>query len=880
MCIRDSRYEGQWKNNMKHGEGSVYATDGSMFKGEYFNNNKHGKGKTFVPNGAIWEEYWEHGSLVSRDIKLVNTPDADKHSNNEEAERELLKSRVYEPLTETQEQEEQVNYKRSEKVEECKSLDPNNLGRNHTLASQSQNVNTETMMMPESEKMHFIPSTNFGLHHQNIVSVESMNTKTLGIGIETMDQMEMLNTLNYTLLNKPIKEWTSEDVCEWLHHVNLSEYCENFANNHITGKNLLDLSDNDLKNELQITSIGHRKDFKKGVEYLKKVYYSGSNYNAEVKQKMIKFFEKHKNKFNFSKRPSGLGMGPRSLISLGSHTQYYSNTVIDEENNSDDGNNSKGSPVVNGVRNVGPSVEEFKLDEDGKPRKRSSPPNNNLGLNEFNSINEGQRLTIMERAAEEEESVRNDDMSMSGVNIGRSEEELRINKGKSKSPTLEDFNGQNGENNVNGVEEGKDEALGKSNANLKGKSLKSTTTGDETTNGGYSNATNLNNNNNATNANNAESSSDSDSASSTDSEGDKKEKLMQKSSSAVVPTDDSILKLKKNNSKPNEHTKRRRPKEVMEKKRLSQDEEIIRALRQFGLGGFIIKYEELEFEKKVGEGGYGEVYKGVWLGQEVAIKQYGKRHTRHHTKKTEDFMKEVNVLSNLRHPNIVLYMGVCVNYTKCLMITEYLELGSLFDVLHKLNTKLSEDKMLNICEDIALGMTYLHGRKILHCDLKSSNILIDSNWNIKLCDFGLSTVKSRIDKRKKKKYGRIGTPHWMAPEILREEKYDESSDVYSYGMVLWEMVTCVVPYKGYSVWQIIASVGYDNKQVEIPKKGNKLILEIIRLCLNYEREKRPTFKQILEMLQNRNKEQDSKAYLLNQLELFFSQTGIYIQMNA
>eukprot|EP01016_Furgasonia_blochmanni_P039533 TRINITY_DN4927_c0_g1_i2.p1 TRINITY_DN4927_c0_g1~~TRINITY_DN4927_c0_g1_i2.p1 ORF type:complete len:109 (+),score=21.08 TRINITY_DN4927_c0_g1_i2:21-347(+) len=60
----------------------------------------------------------------------------------------------------------------------------------------------------------------------------------------------------------------------------------------------------------------------------------------------------------------------------------------------------------------------------------------------------------------------------------------------------------------------------------------------------------------------------------------------------------------------------------------------------------------------------------------------------------------------------------------------YLEQGSLFDHLHKKNTKLSEDMMLNICEDIALGMTYLHGRKILHCDLKSSNILIDSNWNI------------------------------------------------------------------------------------------------------------------------------------------------------
>eukprot|EP01016_Furgasonia_blochmanni_P008959 TRINITY_DN13705_c0_g1_i4.p1 TRINITY_DN13705_c0_g1~~TRINITY_DN13705_c0_g1_i4.p1 ORF type:complete len:306 (-),score=44.42 TRINITY_DN13705_c0_g1_i4:372-1289(-) len=300
----------------------------------------------------------------------------------------------------------------------------------------------------------------------------------------------------------------------------------------------------------------------------------------------------------------------------------------------------------------------------------------------------------------------------------------------------------------------------------------------------------------------------------------------------------------------------------------SQDKDIVRNLKQYGLGEFIIDFKELEFEKKIGEGGYGEVYLGVWLGQEVAIKQYGKKTRARHTKKTLDFMKEVNVLSNLRHPNIVLYMGVCVNFTKCLMITEYMELGSLYDHLHKQNTKLGEDKMLDICEDIALGMTYLHGRKILHCDLKSSNILVDSNWNIKLCDFGLSTVKSQIH-RKKKKHGRIGTPHWMAPEILREEKYDESSDVYSYGMILWEMIRGEIPYKGLSVWQIIALVGYEGKIVDIPKKGNPVILDLIKRCLNYDRTKRPTFKQILDSLQVRHKEIDHGANIADQLKILF-----------
>ena len=126
----------------------------------------------------------------------------------------------------------------------------------------------------------------------------------------------------------------------------------------------------------------------------------------------------------------------------------------------------------------------------------------------------------------------------------------------------------------------------------------------------------------------------------------------------------------------------------------------------------------------------------------------------------------------------------------------------MFDHLHIKHTKFTEEKMLNMIEDIALGMTYLHGRSVLHCYLKSSNILvitihknhllikyfqIDSNWDVKLCDFGLSRAKYKI-KDKRKNTMRVGTPHWMAPEIMKGEKYDEASDVYSFGMILWLLV--------------------------------------------------------------------------------------------
>ena len=89
-------------------------------------------------------------------------------------------------------------------------------------------------------------------------------------------------------------------------------------------------------------------------------------------------------------------------------------------------------------------------------------------------------------------------------------------------------------------------------------------------------------------------------------------------------------------------------------------------------------------------------------------------------------------------------------------------------------------------------MTYLHYCEVYHCDLKSSNILIDDNWNLHLCDFGLSNFY----KCRKHKSRYVGTPNWMAPEILKGENYSAKSDVYSFGLILWEIVTGEIPYLG------------------------------------------------------------------------------------
>ena len=119
------------------------------------------------------------------------------------------------------------------------------------------------------------------------------------------------------------------------------------------------------------------------------------------------------------------------------------------------------------------------------------------------------------------------------------------------------------------------------------------------------------------------------------------------------------------------------------------------------------------------------------------------------------------------------------------MVTEFVSQGSLFDMLHVRKHRLEPLRIINIAKQIAIALRYLHNRELLHCDLKSQNVLINFDWTVKLCDFGLSRYKGKFSADN---HGKIGTPHWMAPEILRAEKYQSASDVYSFGVVVWEML--------------------------------------------------------------------------------------------
>ncbi|KAH8740658.1 protein kinase [Cryptosporidium ryanae] len=259
------------------------------------------------------------------------------------------------------------------------------------------------------------------------------------------------------------------------------------------------------------------------------------------------------------------------------------------------------------------------------------------------------------------------------------------------------------------------------------------------------------------------------------------------------------------------------------------------------LKSFEIPASELNLKCRIGEGGYGKVYKALWTtkGIMVAVKAFRKRDK---STLAREFYSELTIVSRIRHPNVTLFLGVVLSPLYCL-VTELVPCGSLFDLLHIKNETLTSTQLLKISREICYGMAYLHENGVLHCDLKSSNILLSNNYDVKIGDFGLSTlIESPLETRKM--LGCIGTHHWMAPEILRGEGFTKSADVYSFGMILWEMLAKKIPNEELTVNHIIASVGYGNRRPNLPKDIPSTLKIII--CKTWAKNvyKRPSFKQL------------------------------------
>merc|ERR1711916_157767 len=252
-----------------------------------------------------------------------------------------------------------------------------------------------------------------------------------------------------------------------------------------------------------------------------------------------------------------------------------------------------------------------------------------------------------------------------------------------------------------------------------------------------------------------------------------------------------------------------------------------------------IEMADVEFGKFLGRGAFGEVYHGIWRGTEVAIKKLLEQNLS--PKALEEFQGEVEIMSKLRHPNVTLFMGACQEESSMCLLTEYLHRGSLYHVLHDPAVDMDWKLLVKMALDAAKGMAYLHGYKppIIHRDLKSLNLLVDTNWIVKITDFGLTTAKEASGTMTQ-----CGTPQWMAPEVLRNEPYDYKADVYSFAIVLWEMATRQVPYDGMNPMQVGMKVLLVGLRPTIPQYVPKAFETLIRTCWDADASARPDFSDI------------------------------------
>eukprot|EP00850_Spirogloea_muscicola_P002891 SM000011S19069 [mRNA] locus=s11:735548:742476:+ [translate_table: standard] len=260
-----------------------------------------------------------------------------------------------------------------------------------------------------------------------------------------------------------------------------------------------------------------------------------------------------------------------------------------------------------------------------------------------------------------------------------------------------------------------------------------------------------------------------------------------------------------------------------------------------------IPWEDIIIGDRIGLGSYGEVYRGDWHGSEVAVKKFLEQDVQGAA--LEEFRGEVAIMKRLRHPNVVLFMGAVTRPPHLSIVTEFLPRGSLYRLLHRqhANSTIDIARRLRMALDVAKGMNYLHSSNppIVHRDLKSPNLLVDKNWVVKVCDFGLSKIKNHTFLTSK---STAGTPEWMAPEVLRNEPSNEKSDIFSFGVILWELATLEKPWGQLNPMQVVGAVGFQQRTLPLPDTVEPGIADIINACFKIEASERPSFTEIMAQL--------------------------------
>ncbi|CAM8888523.1 hypothetical protein QQ045_026743 [Rhodiola kirilowii] len=287
-----------------------------------------------------------------------------------------------------------------------------------------------------------------------------------------------------------------------------------------------------------------------------------------------------------------------------------------------------------------------------------------------------------------------------------------------------------------------------------------------------------------------------------------------------------------------------------------------------------IELSKLDIRYVIAHGTYGTVYRGNYDGQDVAVKvldwgEDGMATVAETAALRASFRQEVAVWHKLDHPNVTKFVGASMGTSDlkiptqgtstssngqnnipsraCCVVVEYVAGGTLKNYLiRNRRKKLPYKAVIRIALDLARGLSYLHSQKIVHRDVKTENMLLDARTNLKIADFGVARVEAQ---NPKDMTGETGTLGYMAPEVLDGKPYNRKCDVYSFGICLWEIYCCDMPYPDLTFAEVSSAVVRQNLRPDIPRCCPNAFVSIMKKCWDANPEKRPEMDEVVRLLE-------------------------------
>ncbi|KAH8509046.1 hypothetical protein Peur_050890 [Populus x canadensis] len=259
-------------------------------------------------------------------------------------------------------------------------------------------------------------------------------------------------------------------------------------------------------------------------------------------------------------------------------------------------------------------------------------------------------------------------------------------------------------------------------------------------------------------------------------------------------------------------------------------------------GDWEIDRRLLKIGERIASGSCGDLYRGVYFGEDVAIKIL--RSEQLNGTQEEEFAQEVTILREVQHRNVVRFVGACTKFPHLCIVTEFMHGGSLYDYLHKNHNVLKLPQLLKFAIDVCKGMEYLHQNNIIHRDLKTANLLMDTQNVVKVADFGVA----RFQNQGGVMTAETGTYRWMAPEVINHQPYDQKADIFSFAIVLWELVTAKIPYDSMTPLQAALGVR-QGLRPDLPHSAHPKLLDLMQRCWETVPDRRPSFSEITVELQ-------------------------------